>query len=214
MGTTTIVQDIITILDAFSCETGKNVKDPELLNYWGFSYGTVIGQMFATLHPERVGLIVLDGVVDAQDYVSGHGLKALTHTDEAFSTFFTYCFVAGPKKCAFFTGTKAGDIFERFERLLEKLDVDVAVQNGWKNATTIVGALQLMKVRVIRASYSPSDENDGFAKLAEFAVKLESIIVDLTAEKLQALVGEIVPTEDAGLPEVYSLHYLPLGIFE
>lgn len=208
MGTTTIVQDLITILDAFSsCPSGK-VKDSRLLNYWGFSYGTVIGQMFATLHPDRVGFMVLDGIVDAQDYTSGSGLKALTHTDEAFSAFFTYCFLAGPQKCAFFTGTKAGDVFERFESLVGKLDVEVAVGNGWENATTIVGALQLVKGRAIRATYSPQDENEGFAKFAEFAVKLESIIDDLTAEKLQALVGEFVPTEDAGLPEVNSFPFL------
>jgi pimeloyl-ACP methyl ester carboxylesterase len=34
------------------------------INFYGFSYGTYIGQVYATLHPDRVRRMVLDGVVD------------------------------------------------------------------------------------------------------------------------------------------------------
>jgi pimeloyl-ACP methyl ester carboxylesterase len=34
------------------------------INYYGFSYGTYIGQVYATLHPDRVRRMVLDGNVD------------------------------------------------------------------------------------------------------------------------------------------------------
>jgi pimeloyl-ACP methyl ester carboxylesterase len=36
----------------------------EKLNYYGFSYGTYLGMVYATLYPARVGRFVLDGVVD------------------------------------------------------------------------------------------------------------------------------------------------------
>lgn len=41
------------------------------LQYIGFSYGTVLGNYFASLFPERVSRMVLDGVVDSYDYSSG-----------------------------------------------------------------------------------------------------------------------------------------------
>ena len=36
----------------------------EKINYYGFSYGTYIGQVYATLYPERVRRMILDGNVD------------------------------------------------------------------------------------------------------------------------------------------------------
>jgi pimeloyl-ACP methyl ester carboxylesterase len=54
-------------------KTVDNVRDLESLrqalgekqiNFYGFSYGTYLGQVYATLHPERVRRMVLDGNVD------------------------------------------------------------------------------------------------------------------------------------------------------
>lgn len=54
-------------------KTTDNVADFEVLrealgaekvSFYGFSYGTYIAQVYATLHPERLDKLVLDGVVD------------------------------------------------------------------------------------------------------------------------------------------------------
>lgn len=41
------------------------------LQYIGYSYGTVLGNYFASMFPGRVGRLMLDGVVNAEDYSSG-----------------------------------------------------------------------------------------------------------------------------------------------
>lgn len=45
--------------------------DKPRLNYIGFSYGTILGNYFASLFPERIGRLVLDGVCNATDYANG-----------------------------------------------------------------------------------------------------------------------------------------------
>jgi pimeloyl-ACP methyl ester carboxylesterase len=47
------------------------LKGEEKVQFWGFSYGTVIGTTFATLHPNRMERMVLDGVVDSNRWYSG-----------------------------------------------------------------------------------------------------------------------------------------------
>lgn len=48
-----------------------NATDLPRLQFLSFSYGTVIGNYFASLYPGRLGRMVLDGVVDPVDYSSG-----------------------------------------------------------------------------------------------------------------------------------------------
>ena len=71
----------------------------ELLQYWGFSYGTVIGQTFATLQPHRVGRMVLDGVVNAGDYTAGSWASDLMDTDRIAANFTATCAAVGPSQC-------------------------------------------------------------------------------------------------------------------
>lgn len=41
------------------------------LQYWGFSYGTLLGETFASMYPHLVGRLVLDGVVDSDRHYAG-----------------------------------------------------------------------------------------------------------------------------------------------
>jgi pimeloyl-ACP methyl ester carboxylesterase len=81
--TTDIAQDLISILDAFVASDDSNgVDSPELPNYWGFSYGILLGQTFASLFPDRVGKFVLDGVENPVQYRSGLSLTTVKLNDD------------------------------------------------------------------------------------------------------------------------------------
>lgn len=190
MSTLTVVKDVITLLDAYAASVySKGVQYPKDFNYWGLSYGTIIGQTFAQLYPTRVGRFVLDGVLDAEDYYAGLGLKNLQQADKAFSTFFEYCSKAGPpipensSPCYFWEPTARG-VFDRFEVLVLKLDAKQAFQQNWSNGTAIYEALKLVKLFGSQAIFQPLDVNFGFFGFAIMLATLESIVNDLTLEAL------------------------------
>lgn len=75
MSTASVARDMLEIVErvAESRPNSAAVFDsgPSKLQYLGFSYGTFIGNTFASMFPERVGRMVLDGVLNAEDYIRG-----------------------------------------------------------------------------------------------------------------------------------------------
>jgi pimeloyl-ACP methyl ester carboxylesterase len=64
MSTAVVARDMLSIVDAFAAtESGRAAEGSSLLNYWGISYGTFIGETFASIYPDRVGRVVLDGKI-------------------------------------------------------------------------------------------------------------------------------------------------------
>lgn len=86
VGTSDVARDIIAILDKIEelrQHEANQLEQSRLelrserkenlprLQYIGISYGTQIGQFFASMFPGRVGRMVLDGVIDVVDATSG-----------------------------------------------------------------------------------------------------------------------------------------------
>lgn len=76
-GTVFVAQDMLRIVDMLA----KNRPEDWLLNYYGASYGTLLGWTFAALFPERVGRMILDGVVNPVEYWNGTGVNLESVTD-------------------------------------------------------------------------------------------------------------------------------------
>ncbi|KAH6665373.1 hypothetical protein B0J14DRAFT_231154 [Halenospora varia] len=185
MSTGVVVRDMLNILDLYAkSPEAKDVKDAASLNYWGFSYGTIIGQTFAMMAPDRVGRVVLDGVVDPDDHYTGYGLTSLRDMDAAFSTFFTYCHLAGPQACKFYEGNTAYDIYLRFEKILDRLDTKTSAEQGWANATLIELAQGGLRTVGFKAAYNPTES---FPQLSQMLVKFEQVVENITEAGLAEL---------------------------
>jgi pimeloyl-ACP methyl ester carboxylesterase len=126
----------------------KWYKGDEKLQYWGFSYGTVLGATFAALYPERVGRMVLDGVADAYDYYSTGWMRNLNDTDKIMSKFYEYCSEAGPEKCAMNIGnSSSSDIQNSVETLISSLHEDpISVPGNSTRSPAIVTYLDVLSM--------------------------------------------------------------------
>ena len=86
-----------------ACKQGE-----EPIQYWGVSYGTVLGATLAAMQPHRVKRFLLDGVKDANSYFQGSWTEDVVDGDKVAQRFFEYCALAGPSKCSF-AGSSAAD---------------------------------------------------------------------------------------------------------
>ncbi|KIX01829.1 uncharacterized protein Z518_09556 [Rhinocladiella mackenziei CBS 650.93] len=105
----------------------------EQLLYWGYSYGTLLGATFVAMYPDRVSRVVLDGVVDAQDYYNGPWLQNLHDTDKILHKIMDYCSEAGPgpEGCAFWRPGGPQAILAAYEKLLHDI---------WDDPLSVVGS--------------------------------------------------------------------------
>ncbi len=92
------------------------------LTYAGLSYGTLLGQTYANMYPQRVRAMLLDGVVDAVQYSKGaeaRAVNSVSGTDAVFDQFLRLCRRAGAAQCAL--AGEARTPAERFDRLLQRV---------------------------------------------------------------------------------------------
>ncbi|KAF2867038.1 TAP-like protein-domain-containing protein [Massariosphaeria phaeospora] len=99
-GTVAVTQDMAHFIDLNHAQKGLEGK--ALLNYYGVSYGTTLGQTFAALFPDRVGRMILASNMDSAEYYTGAYQSSISDTDAAFRSFFEYCHKGGPEQCAFY----------------------------------------------------------------------------------------------------------------
>ncbi|KLU85850.1 hypothetical protein MAPG_04870 [Magnaporthiopsis poae ATCC 64411] len=137
MSTSDVARDMVEMVDKLEALRGKPAtggraelrsvngtdKTPRI-NYWGYSYGTILGNYFASMFPGRVGRMMLEAVVDVQDYYSGAWANSLVDTQASLQYFWDACFTAR-SKCAIYRSTDASpaDVEKRVRGFLHQLDL-------------------------------------------------------------------------------------------
>lgn len=101
----------------------------ELLNYAGYSYGSYIGVTYANLFPQKVGRLVIDGVIDPIAWSTGEHwsgwimpvttrLQSDKNSMATLNEFFRLCDLAGPAGCSL-----AGNSAARFDQVAQSLKI-------------------------------------------------------------------------------------------
>ncbi|KAM0362062.1 hypothetical protein ACHAO7_010800 [Fusarium culmorum] len=167
-GTPAIARDMMSIVDA--------LDQGDKLNYWGISYGTVLGQVAASMFPKRMGRIVLDGNLNADDYAAITWLSSLIDTERSLANLFNDCVKSGKDQCSLaeFHGknTTGASLFETFKEKLEEAFAGTAEQQI---------AAYILKQNIFNKLYSAFSYPEIARKLEGFFVGKES---NETAEPL------------------------------
>ncbi|MCB8957111.1 MAG: alpha/beta fold hydrolase [Nocardioides sp.] len=71
-------------------ESIRKALHQKKINYYGFSYGTYLGQVYATQHPDRVRRFVFDGVVNPKDVWYDANLEQDKQFDVNIDVFFDW----------------------------------------------------------------------------------------------------------------------------
>lgn len=122
-----VATDMLGIIDAWSQWRNGEQLTPDI-NFWGFSYGSVLGSTFAAMFPDRVGNLMIDGIVDSKEWYDGDLVGDYVDAEKILAKFGVYCKAAG-KKCGMYRrGESAMDINLRLHKVLHSLKSDPIAQ--------------------------------------------------------------------------------------
>jgi pimeloyl-ACP methyl ester carboxylesterase len=166
--TKNVARDMVQIVEAWGrwVDTLDGVVSDDMrgkLVYWGFSYGTYLGATFARMFPERVGRLLLDGVVDAEFYEGDVWKESLLDADKVLETFFEYCVEAGKRCDLYRPGDETADAQRRYEALMERLETSPLTFNHPEKHYPVLVRASTIKMIVFSILYSPIQ---GFPVLA------------------------------------------------
>lgn len=186
-------------------------KSQNLLRFWGFSYGTTVGNTFASMFPDRAERLVLDGSMDAEDYYRGDLRHSLNDADASMARLFVYCALAGSGSCKLNSGNDiANEIHERWEAIESRLyrEGPIPVPAGVNNTADVITWSDLKNL-VWSTSYNPLTK---WTTLAELVAPLAegngtafATAKQKTAPKLKHL--NICPTVDPHNPDCAPDNY-------
>lgn len=187
-----IAQDMIGIADAWRRwrytslsavgTTARNRPTALDVNFWGFSYGSVLGATFAAMYPDRVGRFILDGVVDTREWYSSQLYGDYSDANAILDKFAGYCQTASTR-CQFHKrGDSTQSIRVRMRQVLDSLQHNpIGFIDRSTGMPTVFTHAQLMG-EIFKGLYKPMTQ---FPIIADWLMALESRNSTLMSEMIQ-----------------------------
>jgi pimeloyl-ACP methyl ester carboxylesterase len=141
----TILPYISTQASAQDINSLRLALGEEKVSFFGFSYGSELGTTWATMFPETVRAIVVDGAVDPNASSIQEGMNQAKGFEGQLATFLKQC--SEKTTCAFHNGGKAEAAFDKLV-----LDIDATPLEVSKDRTPVTQGV--LFTAVAQAMYS------------------------------------------------------------
>ena len=141
----TILPYISTQASAQDINSLRLALGEEKVSFFGFSYGSELGTTWATMFPETVRAIVVDGAVDPNASSTEEGMNQAKGFEGQLATFLKQC--SEKTTCAFHNGGKAEVAFDKLV-----LDIDTTPLEVSKDRTPVTQGV--LFTAVAQAMYS------------------------------------------------------------
>ena len=108
VGTAANVMDMMYFTEL---QAGLRKKDPSkaLINYYGISYGTLMGQTLVAMFPDRLRRVLLDGNVYGVAHYQGWEPSSADDVEHGVWLFSKACYEAGEENCGLSAGANSTD---------------------------------------------------------------------------------------------------------
>lgn len=153
MGTTSVARDVDFMARVLDGEDGK-------INFYGYSYGTVLGQFILNMFPDRIGSFTLDGVVDpiavTDKYTSEWSPFFQQDAEKAYQDFLEGCSASGPTGCALAKSLNEDpdEIGKRIDDFTQTLVEEPLAVGGGEPGFITAGAIRNLWVNTL---YMPNE---------------------------------------------------------
>lgn len=169
VSTTAVVQDMMHFVELQANLRGRDPKTAQI-NYYGISYGTVLGQTLVALYPDRIRRVLIDGNVYGVAHYQGWEPSGIDDLSHGISMFSQLCFEAGPEWCALAEGMKSiEEVHARFDAVIEKLESTPIQESGGNtmDAYTFMDNVQ-------QWLYDPSSKTKGYMMIVNETLAIEN----------------------------------------
>ncbi|KAL3464861.1 Alpha/Beta hydrolase protein [Aspergillus heterothallicus] len=135
LSSTFVARDLISVVDA--------LEEDGLLRYWGLSYGTTLGVTVASMFPDRIDKLVLDGVQNPHEYYNGVAdIEEWTDSDKVLSGLFTSCIDAGDRCSLNQLNKTAAELEQSVWDLIDTIKSNpISLGNSILDYSTLKGAM-------------------------------------------------------------------------
>lgn len=139
----------------------------EKLTYFGYSYGTFLGAIYADLFPDRIRALVLDAALDPSITAQQDAKNQVVGFEDALSRFLADC--AADDGCAFYSGGDPGAAYDALMASLEETPIDgdgsIDVGVGIAELGVISALYSEFKWPSLAEALALAEEGDGSALL-------------------------------------------------